>query len=45
VIDGAQNKVVTTVPVAGNPFALMVEPDNGRLYATTLDKPLVIAIP
>ena len=45
VIDGAQNKVVTTVPVAGNPFALLVEPKNGRLYATTLDKPLVIAIP
>jgi YVTN family beta-propeller protein len=45
VIDGAQNKVVRTVPVAGGPFALVVEPNSGRLYATTLDQPLVIAIP
>ena len=45
VIDGARNKVVKTVPVAGNPFALAVEPGSGRLYATTLNNPLVVAIP
>jgi YVTN family beta-propeller protein len=45
VIDGGRNKVVRTVPVAGIPFALAVEPGSGRLYATTMNNPLVVAIP
>ena len=45
VIDTQTDAVVATEPAGQNPYALALDPSNGRVYAATRGNQALIAVP
>jgi len=44
VIDGARNSVLKTLNARRNPYALVVDPNSGRLYVASYGEPALAVV-